>query len=92
MNKSADEQEEIIRKAEQVGIQYFKENYNVDVVFTKFDIDAPHVSSDVAMYGHIKGEEDQEILLLVSYRTYEVTSGLYPEGFFEKHPPLKESN
>lgn len=84
MSKS--EKKEIENKAKAVAVEYFKENYNVDVVFTKIVIRPEYISSDVDLYGHVKDDKEYEFLLLVNYRTFEVGPGTLSEDFREKYP------
>jgi hypothetical protein len=84
MNSS--KKKEIIEKANQIGIDYFKKNYNIDVVFTEFKVMPEYISSSVSMHGHVQGAEDETLYLMVNYRTYEVEVGGVFEGFDEKYP------
>jgi len=84
MSKS--EEKDIENKAKAVAVEYFKENYNVEVVFTKIVVRPEYISSDVDLYGHVKDDKEQEFVLLVNYRTYEVGPGTLSEGFREKYP------
>ncbi|WP_055105796.1 hypothetical protein [Paenibacillus ihumii] len=74
-------EEEIRVKAEQVGVNHFKEKYNVDVVFTRYDIMPSYISSTIYFEGHIKGEKDKEIDIFISYITYEVSSAGIPKEY-----------
>ncbi|NWL90488.1 MULTISPECIES: hypothetical protein [unclassified Paenibacillus] len=84
MNSS--KKEGIIEKANQIGIDYFQKNYNIDVVFTEFKVMPEYISSSVSMHGHVQGAEDETIYLMINYRTYEVEIGSVFEGFDEKYP------
>lgn len=77
---------EIIEKANQTGIEYFKKNYNIDVVFTDFNVRPEYIESRVGMNGHVQGAEDETIYLLIDYRTYKIVQGFSFEGFDEKYP------
>jgi len=78
--------EEIIEKANQTGIEYFKQNYNIDVVFTEFNVRPEYIESRVGMNGHVQGAEDETIYLLIDYRNYKIVEGFSFEGFNEKYP------
>ncbi|MDR0271189.1 hypothetical protein [Paenibacillus sp.] len=82
---SKPEKKEIVGKAKAVAVEYFKENYNVDVIFTKMVVRPRYISSDVELYGHVKDDKEQEFVLLVDYRTYEVGPGVISNGFDEKY-------
>jgi hypothetical protein len=77
--------EEIIEKANQTGIEYFKQNYNIDVVFTEFNVRPEYIESRVGMNGHVQGAEDETLYLLIDYRTYKIVQGFVFEGFDEKY-------
>jgi len=79
-------EKEIIEKANQTGIEYFKKNYNIDVVFTEFKVMAPYVTSSVSMHGHVQGSKEETIYLMIDYRTYKIVEGFSFEGFSEKYP------
>ncbi|WP_110931540.1 hypothetical protein [Paenibacillus bouchesdurhonensis] len=74
-------EEEIRAKAEQVALKHFKENYNVDVVFTEYNIRPSYVSSTIFFRGHIEGKEDEKIHIFISYITYEVSSAGIPKEY-----------
>ncbi|MDQ0087474.1 hypothetical protein J2T12_000868 [Paenibacillus anaericanus] len=83
---------EIIEKVREFGVNYFKERYDADVEFTEFNVRPPHIDRSVGMQGHIVGDEEQHIYLLVNYVTYEVIMGTAPVGFTDSHPNLKEDS
>jgi hypothetical protein len=86
---SKSDESKIIEQAKQIGIEYFKKNYNIDVVFTEFDVMPRYVSSRVSMYGHVQGAEDETIFLMIDYRTYKIVQGFTFEGFAEKYPMIE---
>ncbi len=90
LNKTNSDKEEIKRKAEQVGIEYFKKNYDADVVFTEYKVMPSYIDNTVGIYGHIKGESEQSIFLMLNYRNFEVIDGIVPEGFLERYPLIHE--
>jgi len=83
---SKDKEKEIIERANQTGIEYFKKNYNIDVVFTDFNVKPEYISSSVGMNGHVQGAQDETIYLLIDYRTYEIIERIVFVGFREKYP------
>ncbi|MDQ0087473.1 hypothetical protein J2T12_000867 [Paenibacillus anaericanus] len=85
-NNSDTNNDEIIKKATEIGITYFKEQYNVEVEFTEFNVRPPWIERRVGLNGHIKGKEDQSVYLLIDYNTYEVVNGVVPEGFTGNQP------
>ncbi|MDQ0087475.1 hypothetical protein J2T12_000869 [Paenibacillus anaericanus] len=87
MNKESDSKnDEIIKKATEIGVAYFEENYNTEVEFTEFNVMPPWIERTVGINGHIKGREDQSVFLLINYNTYEVVNGVVPEGFTGNQP------
>ncbi len=74
-------EEEIRVKAEQVGVNHFKENYNVDVVFLEYDIMPSFVSSTVWFKGYIEGKKDKEVSIYISYITFEVSTASIPREY-----------
>ncbi|MDM5280999.1 hypothetical protein QUF95_26955 [Paenibacillus silvae] len=62
----------IVKKATPIGLEYFKKEYNVDVEFTDSQVFAGYVSSKVVLYGHIKGDGNEAIKIAINYNTYEV--------------------
>lgn len=54
-------EEQIRIKTEQVAKNYFKENYDVNVVFTEYDIMPAYISNTTTLYGHVEGMKDQAV-------------------------------
>ncbi|MBU5352889.1 hypothetical protein ACN9MH_27990 [Paenibacillus silvae] len=69
----------IVKKATPIGLEYFKKEYNVDVEFTDSQVFAGYVSSKVVLYGHVKGDENEAINIGINYNTYEVENVGGPE-------------
>ncbi|MDM5281000.1 hypothetical protein QUF95_26960 [Paenibacillus silvae] len=69
----------IVKKATPIGLEYFKKEYNVDVEFTDSQVFDGYVSSQVILYGHIKGHENEAINIWINYNTYEVENVGGPE-------------
>lgn len=89
---TSNKDKEIIEKARQTGIEYFKKNYSIDVVFTEYKVMAPYVTSSVSMQGHVQGAEDETLYLMIDYRTYEIVQGFVFDGFAEKYPKNEKVN
>lgn len=78
--KELKREEEIRAKAEQVGLKHFKDNYNLDVVFTEYKILPLYVNSTIFLKGYIaEEEEEKKVDVSIDYMTYEVTSAGLPE-------------
>ncbi|MEF2968552.1 hypothetical protein V3851_22275 [Paenibacillus sp. M1] len=90
LSKSSQEKELIRSKAKAVGIEYFKQNYNVDIVITEVKVMPSYIDITVGVYGHIKGEKDQHVFLMLERPNYDVIDGVLFEGFSEKYPLLQE--
>lgn len=68
-----------VDKAKSVGTQYFKDEYGMEVEWTRHEFQPEYVSDNLALYGHIHGEPDQEVYAQVNYKTFEVISTVRPE-------------
>ncbi len=75
----SNEQKEIVKKAEEASLAYFKENYGIDVDFTNHKFIPADLSHTVSLTGYVKGNKDQEIFAMVDYDTYEVKTGSVPD-------------
>lgn len=65
----ADEQNEaVIEKAIEVGTNYFKDKYDLDVEFTEHQFQPSYVSDNVALNGHVKSEPDQKVYISLTIR------------------------
>jgi hypothetical protein len=73
------EKKEIIQKAEEVSMVYFKETYGIDVVFTDHKFIPADLSHTVSLTGYVQGHKDQEIFAMVDYDTYTVKTGSVPD-------------
>ncbi|MDR0271188.1 hypothetical protein [Paenibacillus sp.] len=87
--KSKSDDSIIIEKAKQIGIEYFKKNYNIDVVFTEFKVMPSYIDSMVTMHGHVQGAETETIYLMVNYRTYEIDQVYVFDDFDKKYPKIE---
>jgi hypothetical protein len=90
--KSKSDESKIIEQAKQIGIEYFKKNYNIDVVFTEFKVRPRYIDSRVGMNGHVQGAEDETIYLLIDYDTYKIAQGIVFKGFDKKYPKIEGVN
>lgn len=73
------EQKNILQKAEEASLMYFKEKYGIDVEFTDHKFIPADLSHTVSLIGYVKGNKDQEIFTIVDYDTYEVKTGSVPD-------------
>ncbi|OAB38427.1 hypothetical protein [Paenibacillus glacialis] len=71
----------IVKQATQVGVDYYHEQYDTDVVFTSHKIIPSNIASAVFLDGHVKGEKDNLISISMDYRTYEIKGYMPPEGY-----------
>lgn len=74
------EKKEIIQKAEEVSLVYFKETYGIDVVFTDHKFIPADLSHTVSLTGYVQGHKDHEIFAMVDYDTYTVKTGSVPDA------------
>jgi len=63
----------IVKQATQVGVDYYHEKYDTDVVFTSHQIIPSNIDSSIFLHGHVKGEKDNLIFISIDYETYEIT-------------------
>ncbi|MFS0858148.1 DUF1433 domain-containing protein [Paenibacillus taichungensis] len=73
------EQKDILQKAEEASLTYFKENYGIDVEFTNHKFIPTDLSHTVSLTGYVKGKKDQEVFAMVDYDTYEIRTGSVPD-------------
>ncbi|OAX50835.1 hypothetical protein [Paenibacillus sp. AD87] len=73
------EQRDILQKAEETSLTYFKENYGIDVEFTNHKFIPADLSQTVSLTGYVKGDKDQEVFAMVDYDSYEVRTGSVPD-------------
>lgn len=73
------EQKEIVEKAQDVSLAYFKETYGIDVEFTDHRFIPADMSHTVSLTGYVKANKDQEIFAMVDYDIYEVKTGSVPD-------------
>ncbi|WP_346988732.1 DUF1433 domain-containing protein [Bacillus sp. SW7] len=79
------EEQQIINKATETTIQYFKEKENLDVVITKHQF-APKDFQSVWISGHVKDDKNKTFSADVEYANdYHIGSISTSEGFDLKH-------
>lgn len=79
------EEQQIVNKATETTIQYFKEKENLDVVITKHKF-APKDFQSVWISGHVKDDKNKTFSAAVEYANdYHVGSISTSEGFDLKH-------
>jgi len=71
----------IVKQATQVGVDYYYEQYDTDVVFTSHKIMPSNIDTAIFLDGHVKGEKDNLISISIDYRTYEIFGYMPPEGY-----------
>ncbi|ENB9403075.1 hypothetical protein [Bacillus paranthracis] len=74
-------EQQIVNKATETTIQYFKEKENLDVVITEYEF-APSDFQTVFIKGHVKDDKTQAFTVHVEYgdSDYRVTSRTYSES------------
>lgn len=77
------EEREIILKAQETGRIYFEEKYNADIEYTKYKFTPTSLASTVGLNGHVKGNPEQEIFLLINYETYVIDTASVPQELEE---------
>lgn len=83
LNKSK-ENEMIFQKATIVGEDFFKEYYNIDVVFTRHDIKSGYTGSSIGLKGHVKNDPSENVFILIDYRDYSVVTEQVSEELYKK--------
>ncbi|MBE7094163.1 DUF1433 domain-containing protein [Bacillus cereus] len=79
------EEQQIVNKATETTIQYFKEKENLDVVITKHKF-APKDFQSVWISGHVKDDKNKTFSAAVEYANdYHIGSISTSEGFDLKH-------
>ena len=78
MDSLRPEERKVILQAQETGRAYLKEKYNTEIEYTKFKFTPSSLASTVGLNGHIKGNPEQEIFLLINYETYEVDTASVP--------------
>ncbi|OAB38428.1 hypothetical protein [Paenibacillus glacialis] len=71
----------IVKQATQVGVDYYHEQYDTDVVFTSHQIIPSYINHSIVLNGHVEGEVRNLIQVSINYVTYEITGYKPPEGF-----------
>jgi len=71
----------IVKQATQVGVDYYHEKYDTDVVFTSHQIIPSYIASTIELNGHVEGEESNLIQIAIDYRTYEIKGYMPLEGY-----------
>ncbi len=80
-NDKAKEEQQIVDKAKEVTIKYFKEREDLDVVITGYEF-APNDFQTVFIDGHVKGDESKKFGVGVEYGggEYNISSRSYSEN------------
>jgi hypothetical protein len=73
----------IVKKANPIGIEYFKNEYDMTVEFTDSQVFPGYISSKVVLYGYVKNEVNQRISIAINYNTYEVNYVTGPDWMFQ---------
>ncbi|MGM1049340.1 MAG: hypothetical protein ACQEXX_24830 [Bacillota bacterium] len=76
---NAKKEEVIVQRATVVGKKYFKDEFNIDVVFTSHDIQSGYTGRSVALYGNIVDLPKDKVMVLINYREYKVVAAQVPE-------------
>ncbi|MDO7907649.1 hypothetical protein Q5741_14660 [Paenibacillus sp. JX-17] len=66
--KEADSSTSQIEQAKATAIQYFKDQYGLDVEITEEKKLPTYVSSEIAMEGHVAGHKEQSFNISVNYK------------------------
>ncbi|MBU5352885.1 hypothetical protein ACN9MH_27980 [Paenibacillus silvae] len=74
----------IVKKATPIGVEYFKKVYDVTVEFTDSQVMGEYVRPDVVLYGYINNDVNERISIAINYNTYEVQYVGGPEWLLEK--------
>jgi hypothetical protein len=62
----------IVRKATQVGVDYFQEHYDTDVVFTTHRLITDSDHPNIGLYGYVMGDKKNLVYILLDYRNGEI--------------------
>ncbi|WP_128100482.1 hypothetical protein [Paenibacillus sp. DCT19] len=71
------------KKAVPIGQKYFKKYYDVEIIFTDYDINLPN-SSTMFLYGYVKNDQTINISLSLDIPSMEIRSAKGPEDFIKK--------
>ncbi|MEW4429892.1 hypothetical protein AB1I68_20715 [Paenibacillus pabuli] len=78
------EEAQAINKAMNAGKMYFKEEYDLNVEFTRHKFNPPDLGTDIGLYGYLKGDTDTEVFLLINYETLEVVTVGVPKELIKR--------
>lgn len=73
----------IVKKATPIGLEYFKDKYNLTVKFTDSEVFPGYIRSKVVLYGYVKNDVDETVSITINYNTYEVDYITGPEWIFQ---------
>ncbi|WP_413375605.1 hypothetical protein [Paenibacillus taichungensis] len=74
----------ILADAEQFAHKYIFDNYGLDVDFTEHKFTPVDLDKSVGIHGHVKGDDDQKVFVLVKYDPLKVETLSLPEGTDKK--------
>lgn len=81
MMKSTEKQEQesqIVDKAKEIAIDYFKKKHSATVEFTRYQIPPTYVGNEVALYGYLNGQKDQDFMILIDSNDFKVIEAAVP--------------
>ncbi|KAA8753344.1 hypothetical protein [Paenibacillus sp. UASWS1643] len=73
----------IVKKATPIAIEYFKSKYNVTVKFTDSQVFPGYIDSKVVLYGYVEHDVNETFSIAINYNTYEVNYVTGPDWMFE---------
>ncbi|MDT8978506.1 hypothetical protein RQP50_19940 [Paenibacillus sp. chi10] len=68
-----------VQQAMATGTEYFKDKYGLETEWTEHQFQPEHASSHIALYGHVKDKPEDNIYILINYKTFEVISSVHPK-------------
>ncbi|WP_243293163.1 hypothetical protein [Bacillus sp. FJAT-47783] len=75
MNESKQKEERMLKKAEAVAIEHFRDVEGIDIVVTNSEISSSIAPDVIFVYGHYEGDETKEVMATVDFKdNYKITS------------------
>lgn len=79
----SDQDQERVRTTQETAVKYLAKKYGIETEFTYYKISPPDFAHTVGHTGHIKGQEEEEVFVLVNYDNMQIESVSVPEGIKE---------
>ncbi|APQ61674.1 hypothetical protein VK72_24875 [Paenibacillus polymyxa] len=80
---SSKEKEETVKAATASGVKYIKSHYNSDFTLKKYEIEENTVHARIHLYGYIKGNNKDTIIISYDLDSKEVVNVTGPDWFID---------